>query len=103
MSCSQKFFRAFTSSLVWGAVFAVVYILFIFGSLAFVNGDGRAPHAVIFAFSTMDIALHSLGIKETTGAIFPATVFWSAGFTSVVFACKFFAAVILESSIVRRT
>ena len=84
-------FRVFSSSLCLGGIFAVFYFLFVFGSIAFVTGDGRAPQATYFADWTMDFALSCLGIKDTSGAILPATVFWSAGFAALVFAYKFIA------------
>jgi len=92
----RRVFRVFSSSLCWGGIFAVFYFLFVFGSIAFVTGDGRAPKVTHFTVWTMDFALSCLGIKDTSGAILPATVFWSAGFTALVFAYKFIAMAIRE-------
>jgi hypothetical protein len=93
----RRVFHVFFSSLFLGGIFAVLYFLFVFGSIAFVNGDGRAPQATYFAVSTMNFALSCLGIKETAGAILPATVFWSAGFTALVCTYKFVAMMIREA------
>jgi hypothetical protein len=89
--------RIFSSSLVAGGMFAVFYFLFVFASIGFVTGDGRAPKVTHFTVWTMDFALSCLGIKDTSGALLPATVFWSAGFTALVFAYKCIAMVIRET------
>jgi hypothetical protein len=89
-----RLFRVFSSSLCLGGIFAVSYCLFVFGSIAFVTGDGKAPQATHFAVWTMDFALSCLAIKDKSGAILPAMVFWSAGFTALVFGYKLIAMVI---------
>jgi hypothetical protein len=89
--------RVLFSSLRSGGIFAFFYFLLIFGSMALVTGEGRAPRLTHFAVWTMEFAWSSLGIKNTSGSLFSAIGFWSAGFAVLVFAYKCIVMLVRET------
>lgn len=68
----------------YAGIFAAGLLIFLFGSIAMVNGDGTAPGISHLSAGILDFTVKLLGISSN-GSILAVVAFWAA----IVFALVF--------------